>query len=197
MDQSLPNASSALSQHPVSRFLDARAQAVISEKLKSVQVCPGDTMLREGERPDALYLLSSGMVDVYKSTASGDPQLLTTLKGPLLLGEVSFLLQQPCSATVKSRDEVRGWALSRESLQSMLTHEQSATSGLLFYLGATLAERLRTMNEQVMGLKTGSGSDGTLSLGEIEEFTDQWHGEFMLTEEVEPVGWEFGSELEL
>jgi|MDTC01.3.fsa_nt_gb CRP-like cAMP-binding protein len=197
MDQSLPNASTVLGQHPVSRFLDARAQTIISEKLGSVQVAPGETMLREDERPDALYLLSTGLVDVYKTTASGDSQLLTTLKAPLLLGEVSFLLQQPCSATVKARDEVTGWALSRESLQAMLTHDQAATSGLLFYLGATLAERLRTMNEQVMRLKTSSASDGTLSLGEIEEFTDQWHGEFMLTEEVEPVGWEFGAELEI
>ena len=197
MQTSSITANTVLSQHPVGRFLDAPAQAIISAELVPTALEAGETLLEEGTRPSALYLLSRGQVDVYKSNENSSLELLTTLKAPLLLGEVSFLLQQPCSATVRARDKVMGWTLSRKSLQMMLSHHQAATSGLLFYLGATLAERLRAMNDHVMRLKSSAGEAEGLSLGELEGFADQWHGEFMLTEEVEPVRWEFGSDLDL
>ena len=195
MTETSPKAQALFQAHPLGRFLDSRAQETINQNLKSVCFEPGAQILREGERPEALYLIHQGCVEVHKELRADTTELLTTLQSPLLLGEISFLLQQPCSATVIAQGSVEGWELSREALQGMLSKQEPATSGLLFYLGATLAERLRTMNEMVMKLK--ERKDDSPSLGDLEGFVEQWHGEFMMTEELEPTGWELGPEIDL
>jgi len=197
MTETPTNATGLISNHPLGRFLDAQSQAVINANLRPVQFEAGATMLQEGERPQVLYLIHQGQVEVHKESISSESKPLTVLESPLLLGEISFLLQQPCSATIKTQSTVRGWSLSREALQEMLTNHEPATSGLLFYLGATLAERLRTMNEMVMNLRNNKEKGTELSLGDLEGFVDQWEGEFMLTEEIEPAGWEIGAELDI
>ena len=197
MTETRTSAADLISNHPLGRFLDAQSKTTINANLRPVHFEAGATMLQEGERPQALYLIHQGQVEVHKEPVSNQSKPLTVLESPLLLGEISFLLQQPCSATIKTQSTVKGWSLSREALQKMLTNQEPATSGLLFYLGATLAERLRAMNEMVMNLRNSKDKSTELSLGDLEGFVDQWQGEFMLTEEIEPTGWELGTELDI
>jgi CRP-like cAMP-binding protein len=58
----------------------------------------GETVLAEGARAGVLYVLESGAVEVVK----GDVQITTVADPGAFLGEISVLLDQPHSATVRA-----------------------------------------------------------------------------------------------
>ena len=58
----------------------------------------GTVLIREGERPDAVFLLESGQVRV-SMRRDGVDREVTLLAAPSLVGEMSFTSGDPASAT--------------------------------------------------------------------------------------------------
>jgi glucose-6-phosphate 1-dehydrogenase len=91
--------------------------------LRSRQVAPGDTIIREGDIGRKMYLLARGEVEVTRE----DGSMVKRLKEGDFFGEIALLLSTPRIATVKARTACDLLVLDKASFQRILhDHPQFA-----------------------------------------------------------------------
>lgn len=93
------------------RLLDAGAPATFS---------PGETLVREGDPPGDILVLSAGRVRVM----TGDRQrTLATMAAPALVGEMAAVLDQPRNASVVATAPCTGVRIPKDALLSIVASE--------------------------------------------------------------------------
>jgi anti-sigma regulatory factor (Ser/Thr protein kinase) len=105
-----------------------------------VKVAKGDIVLKEGEPSDFLYYISSGKYSVFhnrKQVGSLSPQ-------DIFMGEMSFLLNQKRSATIRADSEGKLILLSRKAFVSVI--REYPHYGI--FLSKLLAKRLVRSNDR-------------------------------------------------
>lgn len=69
---------------------------------------PGDVLVRQGESADAMFVLASGLVEVYQEDArTGATRRIRTLAGGACFGEISFLVRRPRTASIRGKEAGR------------------------------------------------------------------------------------------
>lgn len=110
---------------------------------------PGDVILKEGEVGDSLFLIGSGSVEIQLTAANGTEVTLATLKAREYFGEMAIIERRPRAATVK--------ALTPSTLLQIGSQEFARLMqdypGIKFQVLLKLSERLRQVNEQVLGTR--------------------------------------------
>lgn len=114
----------------------------------------GSLICREGERDGHLYCLVSGEAEVSKTDRLGRSHPLARLGSGTLIGELSWIMDTPCAASVQARQECAVIRLDGQTLTKQL-HERSPGA---FKLGVALlrllAGRLMHMNDQFLEIQT-------------------------------------------
>ncbi len=106
----------------------------------------GDVVFEEGEASNYMYYIVSGQLNIYR-----DQSLVSWLRADdMLLGEMSFLLSNKRSATVKSNGESKLIRISRNKLVNSIKSQPQY--GIL--LARLLAGRLDRLNDHVAKLKS-------------------------------------------
>ncbi|MCH7954232.1 MAG: cyclic nucleotide-binding domain-containing protein, partial [Candidatus Marinimicrobia bacterium] len=101
---------------------------------------PGDTVCREGDSGEYIYILKKGSLGVYKND-----NLVSQYNVPgTILGEMSIILGESRSASIKAIT-VSTVSVIRLSLMDMVTNFPSFTVKIL----RTLAERLKDTTEEL------------------------------------------------
>lgn len=111
-----------------------------------------DTFLfRDGDQPDAMYILKSGLLQVSKQKGSGEV-ILAEIQPGGLVGEMALFDRKPRSADVKAKKDCEVVALPYDNLQKEL-------DGLPVWLKAVLKslnENLREANKKIRSLESGN-----------------------------------------
>jgi len=84
---------------------------------------PGETIIREGEPGNHVFLIISGSVDVYK-TVEGNRQLITVLGSGEIFGEMGPLTNEPRFATVVSAEETRLIMVQDQTFHNALLNDR-------------------------------------------------------------------------
>ena len=66
-------------------------------------VTSGNTVFREEERGQGLFVLLDGTVEVVKESGPGGAVIIATVEAPSVLGEMSLITDRAHSATVRAR----------------------------------------------------------------------------------------------
>jgi signal transduction histidine kinase len=103
-----------------------------------------ETVFREGEPGDCLYIVLRGQVAVGKATAAGRQQVLVTFGPGEYFGEMSVIDAQPRSAQATAAEDSTLRKLRRADLDQLLTIDPQ----ILFNLLRGSGDRLRAMNRQ-------------------------------------------------
>jgi anti-sigma regulatory factor (Ser/Thr protein kinase) len=109
-------------------------------KEQVIKVAKGDIVLKEGEPSDFLYYISSGQYSVFhnrKQVGSLSPQ-------DIFMGEMSFLLNQKRSATIRADSDGKLIFLSRKAFVSVI--REFPHYGI--FLSRLLAKRLVRSNDR-------------------------------------------------
>ncbi len=120
--------------------------------LERLPVAAGDTLFREGERADGLYLIESGRLSSLVRRADGSTLRLRTMCGGTLVGEMGVYGNAPRSATISAEQDCVLHRLSRESLERL--HADDPDLALVFHRFAVrlLSERLAEKTREVQAL---------------------------------------------
>jgi CRP-like cAMP-binding protein len=111
----------------------------------------GELLFREGEGWGSMYLISKGLIRVFKK--KGEQQIeLDTLRPGQIIGEMSFLDQQPRSASAEAIMDTEVVEISQAVYQNTF---QSIPEWVKVLLKATVA-RLRATTVKVRNLETAS-----------------------------------------
>lgn len=134
--------------------LDERQEALELMERKSYPA--GETILREGNAIQMLWVLTHGRCEVVKSIKTGSEQQLAVLEPGAVFGEMSFFNPAPHSASVRALSEVEVLRLPREQYERLVERGSSAAYKIAASTAAVLAQRLRKMDEWTCELVDGS-----------------------------------------
>ena len=97
--------------------LRARLQSVVEKRFSA-----GETVFRQGDFPDRLFLIGDGEAQVIREVADGEDIQLARLKPGEFFGEMGILGNSPRSATVKAATDLRTLSIHRSYLGPILSY---------------------------------------------------------------------------
>ena len=111
----------------------------------------GETVFFQGDRGDEIFYLLEGEVEVYISSSRNTLTLTGTLKEAAFFGEMSHLLNEARSATIKAKTDVSVLALPPSLFDEILKHDKNIDRNII----EQLSERIKNGNDMIASLSAG------------------------------------------
>jgi CRP-like cAMP-binding protein len=127
--------------------MTAQIQRVLEEIGQPLTFSPGDVLMRAGQEPDRVYLINSGVVKVTWVTPAGTEVVLGFRGAGELLGELSALDLEPCSATALAVEQVHAHVLSTAAFARYMESEPVAAIEMLRFLSRRFRDADRKLIE--------------------------------------------------
>jgi CRP/FNR family cyclic AMP-dependent transcriptional regulator len=125
------------------RDMNSEQLDLIQHASQIVTLNAGDEVFSQGEKASAIYIINFGSVKIYQTTSSGESANISTLGTGSHFGEMSFLDDEPRSATVEALEKTNMTRIDYEALRKIL-NDHPAMSILFFRaLAIFLCSRLR------------------------------------------------------
>ncbi len=120
---------------------------------------PGETIFREGDDGDKMYVIADGQVMISKSIHGAGEEALSFLKRGDYFGEMSLIDKRSRSADAKAHPEEGATVLGlrHEVVEQILDIDRLSSIRLLKILCRLATERLRKINEKLLGWHLVSG----------------------------------------
>ncbi|GAK51785.1 putative esterase of the alpha-beta hydrolase superfamily [Candidatus Moduliflexus flocculans] len=134
---------------PLFESLAKDARDFITSRLRSEHFAPGETIVRQGDTGDSLYIIVSGLVKVTKREKDGTSHELARLQNGDYFGEMSLLAGQPRSADITAITETSTLKLSKPELDGMLLEYPT----IAVHFSRVLSKRLRDVSQFTMRSK--------------------------------------------
>lgn len=135
-----------LRQVPLFAGLEEEHIAALSAMLVERRHRKGSVIFFEGDPGDALFIVESGMVKIYRVAEDGREKTLAILRGGDIFGEMALLDEEPRSAIAESLEMTTLYALHRKEFLTFLT----ANPAMAIHIIKVLCQRLRRTNAHVM-----------------------------------------------
>ncbi len=122
---------------------------------------PGEMIFEEGSTGDMMYVVAEGQVMISKSIHGAGEEALSFLKRGDYFGEMSLIDKQPRSADAKAHPELGAIVLGlrNDVVEQILDIDRLSSIRLLKILCRMAAERLRKINEKLLGWHLVSGGE--------------------------------------
>jgi serine/threonine protein phosphatase PrpC len=127
---------------PLFRYLSMRELLAVMEVLRVEQWGAGETVIREGESSDSLYVVMDGRLNVTKQGKE-----LAVLSQGAHFGEMALLNKRPRSATVTTSSSSKLLVMDREAFSELVRREPGLGVKLLWTFSQVLSLRLEESNE--------------------------------------------------
>jgi signal transduction histidine kinase len=138
----------------------------LAATVESQKLAPGEVLLHEGERGDAMYVIVSGEMEVTKRAGATEQPLARVGPGQIQ-GEIAALQGTERQASVHAVTEVEVLRIPREGLLALLDSGPQAALALV----RTVLERLRALELFVRQREKLAGL-GTLAAGLAHELNN-------------------------
>ncbi|MFN8473135.1 MAG: SulP family inorganic anion transporter [Anaerolineae bacterium] len=112
----------------------------------------GESIMRQGEVADELYLIEAGLATVLLEMPTGEQMRLWTMEPGVWVGELGFYLGRPRSASVVADELVTVYCLSQEELARMEVEEPELAAALHRMLARVLADRLASADRTLVAM---------------------------------------------
>ena len=120
---------------PLFAELSSEEQRAISARMRLEHFCKGESLFRQGDPSEALYLIKQGNV---RLLGEGDAPLATVGPGSLL-GEVDALLERPRSMGAWAVSDLEVWSLSMTDVRDLVAESPELGLKLSYAVGGRLA----------------------------------------------------------
>lgn len=137
-----------LARMPLFRALNERELLRVLQVTEVMAYPAGDTVIREGEKGEELFIVLTGSVKVMRHDAE-----IATLAAGQHVGEMALIRSQPRSATVLAAEASEIMVLRRRDFFEILRTEHQLAVKLLWAFTGVLAERLATTSRELGNAK--------------------------------------------
>lgn len=131
-DETFPHASSESQMIEDTVFfgrLDRRARAEIADELETVALGAGETLFRQGEAGDSMYIVQSGVLEVRARDEDGQVRVLDRLDAGEAVGEMALMSGRPRTADVVALVDTELVRLSRTGFERLATRYPAIVAG--------------------------------------------------------------------
>lgn len=130
------------------RHLSVEERLKVLRYVHEVTATRGQTVVRQGEDGQDLYLVIDGELAVYV-----DRMKVTVLKPGEHFGEIALVRGQKRTATVVAKGEVRLFRLSREGFYDLGRKDQAVAVKMLWAFAQSLAGRVTQLSQDLVEIK--------------------------------------------
>ena len=102
------------------RTLDQRDLLYLASKMSHRFFARGERLLTQGEALNEMFLISSGLVNVYRNDDYGAPVEVAQFGKGSLVGELSALMKKLPTASVIAMLDTEAWALKHDEFRVVL-----------------------------------------------------------------------------
>ena len=106
----------------------------------------GETIVRQGETGDSMYIIRRGVVEVVGHTPEGKLRVVAQLRPPQVIGEAAPMTGDPRNATCRAQTDVEVLELNREAFTELF----KAHPEVLEQIGEVIANRAADRKEKLM-----------------------------------------------
>ena len=152
-DPPLPDLEDLLTRIPLFAEIERVALAQLAAHLDPVVLAEGDTVCRQGEPGDCLYVIATGRLGVQLHDPNGGATRRIDALGPGdFFGEMALLTGEPRSATIRAETPARVLRLDRERFEMLVRAQPSSFLAIARVLSRRLAtaNRMRLVEEQAL-----------------------------------------------
>lgn len=111
----------------------------------------GETLLEQGEEPDACYILTEGQIHITRQYPDGSEGVLAT-EGPFyVIGEISMLANQPRTGSVTTVSDCEMTRISREAMAHFCQEHPEILASSITQLGERLYRQTLHIREGGIG----------------------------------------------
>lgn len=139
-----------LSNVDLFRAFDAPERGELAGKMRARELQPGETVVRQGDAGDGLYVLAEGILDVV-TERPGLPPIRDRIAPGEVFGEMSLLTGRQRSATVTAALTALVYEIHRADMDPILQRRPAIAEGLAAVMAEHQArnERLSRVPEEV------------------------------------------------
>lgn len=131
---------------------DAELQ-IISKAGYEKNFISGQELFFSGQKAEAMYVVISGMIRIFKSTENADEVALATIAAGEHFGEMGFLTRDPRTATAQIIETSDIFELSYENLDSVLKADLKISEKYYRALARFLSQRLKSTTQELLSTK--------------------------------------------
>ncbi|HNV86558.1 MAG TPA: patatin-like phospholipase family protein [Candidatus Omnitrophota bacterium] len=158
----------AVDEIPLLALLAPSEKKFVGEKLRLVEYRKGDRVYRQGENPDAFYMVAAGRFRVLTEEEHHRRTVTCLFRGDYF-GEISLLTGKPHSVTVEAMNDSRVFRLDKEDFSELLRRAPSFSLHLSRLLGLRLRDGAdEEMVETKIVSIVNAGTDGAGSLFSVD-----------------------------
>ncbi len=121
---------------------------VISQILKKQSFKLGETIFKESEDGQSIYIIRKGEVKACKIAPDGELFTLTIMKDGEIFGEMSFLDGRPRSATVVAVSDIETFVIEKADFETLVDGNPRIIYKLLKNIVFTIHSIVRGMNSR-------------------------------------------------
>ena len=136
--------------HKVTLFqdLDGPTLTTLTSLLALKKIKAGDTIFREMDTSDALYVVERGRVVVSKHVHGDVDVVITRFHPGDFFGEMGLFDAGPRSASAQAEIDTLVWLLRRDAFHQIMSDHAEIAAKICYRLVGVFIQRLRATNEQ-------------------------------------------------
>lgn len=149
----------AVAKNPLFAGLSAEQREQLAREAHDCTLAAGQTVYRQGDAGDSLFLLLEGEVDVFAHTEDGRQVDVGDIVAGSFFGELSAMTGAPRPRTIRAKTDVSAIEITREHLQQLFASDP----GLMERISTVIAQREAEQLEQLrkLGEKSATSGQGT------------------------------------
>jgi CRP/FNR family cyclic AMP-dependent transcriptional regulator len=129
-----------LSNVPFFALLDDQERATLAERIDVVTVPAGQTLFNRGDPGDSMYVVRTGVVEMWFKNDVGERIVLETARDGDFFGEISLLDGGPRNASALVKEDMEALVVDRGDLDEFFRLRPAAALDLLAATGRRLRE---------------------------------------------------------
>jgi CRP-like cAMP-binding protein len=145
--------------------------------VSTVKLPKGDVLFRQGDEGEALYLIDSGTIEVFKKDTKDHEQVIAVLEGGGVVGEMSLLIKEKRSASGRATSDTTLIELPARDFKQLLDTSSLVAYKMTLVMAKVLARRIRQLNEKLVEIQRDEKHSDP-KLAEFAEFKKKIMSEF-------------------
>ncbi|MEA4857008.1 MAG: cyclic nucleotide-binding domain-containing protein [Solidesulfovibrio sp.] len=125
---------------------------LLADYLRETAFPAGTVIIQEGRKANSLAFIEDGVVTIQKEDTGAPERHIIDLTRDAVIGEIAFFDNEPRSATVVARTDVKLLVMTRDDFDALAEAHPHLAIKMLFYVGRVLSRRLRQVTGRFVGL---------------------------------------------
>jgi len=165
-----------LAEVPFFELLDPSQRALLAARIDTTTAPAGQQMFSYGDPGDSLYIVRSGVVEIFSRNDTGEKIVLETARAGDFFGEISLLDGGPRTASAVVIEDLDAVVVDREDLEEFLRLCPAAALSLLTASGRRLRETAKLLRHSVSRDINEETEDKRTSVMKVADWISEFSG---------------------